>query len=323
MKVPQVAFLIGSPRSGTSWLQSMLGSHPAVVTPQELHLFCEVFADLERRWQRQLDTSSGGKRPIGLPTLMSEERFHKLMRDFLWGIYQEVLPLKPEATLILEKTPDYTLHLDLISRLVDKPIFIHLLRDGRDVAESLTQAGRSDWGASWAPRSVREAALVWKRYVKEARSACIGHECLEVRYEELLDDRAADRLAELFEFLGLEVPPDECLSILKKHEFSTLSADGRLPGLATTADLAEPDGFFRRGTAGSWSTWSDRDKWAFDQVAGDLLVELGYTQPGWTGVGPVEADFLAMKHRIAGLARRSLSRTASRTRKILKRLGIL
>ena len=30
-----LVFIVGSPRSGTSWLQQMLGSHPEIATPTE------------------------------------------------------------------------------------------------------------------------------------------------------------------------------------------------------------------------------------------------------------------------------------------------
>jgi hypothetical protein len=35
----QFLFIIGAPRSGTTWLQAMLGAHPSICTTGELKLF--------------------------------------------------------------------------------------------------------------------------------------------------------------------------------------------------------------------------------------------------------------------------------------------
>ena len=48
-------------------------------------------------------------------------------------------------------------------------------------------------------------------------------------------------------------------------------------GAAGAATRAEPTGFFRKGAVGSWrGEWSLRDRQAFAEEAGALLVELGY-----------------------------------------------
>ena len=36
----RVAFVVGAPRSGTTWLQQLLYVHPDVATGGESHLFC-------------------------------------------------------------------------------------------------------------------------------------------------------------------------------------------------------------------------------------------------------------------------------------------
>ena len=34
---PRLVFLVGLPRSGTTWLQKLLGNHPQIGTAQESH----------------------------------------------------------------------------------------------------------------------------------------------------------------------------------------------------------------------------------------------------------------------------------------------
>src|SRR5689334_13433315 len=38
----RMCFVVGAPRSGTTWLQQLLYAHPLVATGGETHLFCEV-----------------------------------------------------------------------------------------------------------------------------------------------------------------------------------------------------------------------------------------------------------------------------------------
>ena len=45
-------FLIGSQRSGTTWLQCMLGAHPAIAAPQEPEFFTQYVAKLHNSFLR-------------------------------------------------------------------------------------------------------------------------------------------------------------------------------------------------------------------------------------------------------------------------------
>src|SRR6478672_7632742 len=38
----KVGFVVGAPRSGTTWLQQLLFAHPMTCTSGESHMFCEV-----------------------------------------------------------------------------------------------------------------------------------------------------------------------------------------------------------------------------------------------------------------------------------------
>jgi hypothetical protein len=50
-------FVVGSPRSGTTWLQLLLAQHPAVATHQETHLFHNYLGPLERAYRGGRDTA--------------------------------------------------------------------------------------------------------------------------------------------------------------------------------------------------------------------------------------------------------------------------
>lgn len=80
-----------------------------------------------------------------------------------------------------DKTPGYCFHVSSIHKLLPEVRFIHLIRDGRDVALS--------WRKTWfAPgQSMRCLADAWRRHVEAVRKESDAP-VLEVRYEKLITD---------------------------------------------------------------------------------------------------------------------------------------
>lgn len=278
--------IIGAGRSGTTWLHLMLGSHPRVATGQESQVFARYLAPLMETWESELAWSQGeGVRQHGISSYLTEERFVGLLRHFALEVMGSVLAEKPTATHLLEKSPNSSYHVDLINRCLPGVRFIHVIRDGRDVAASMLGA-RSGWGRSWAPSHVEQAALEWRRSVEAALQAkAFAPRYAEVRYEDLLDGGVAE-LVRLFDFLDVPVSTPEAQEIYEAHRFDRLkSGDYRRdtfknPGVVRasgTPDRKEPPGFFRKGKSGTWREELTRaDVAEFLWVAGELLQNLGY-----------------------------------------------
>ena len=83
-----------------------------------------------------------------------------------------------------DKTPANVLHLELLARLFPRAVFIHVIRDGREVAASLAdQESASDWLAG--------KAYYWRDCVTAGRRAgrsLDGARYCEVRLEDLVAD---------------------------------------------------------------------------------------------------------------------------------------
>jgi hypothetical protein len=309
--VPRRAFIIGAPRSGTSWLQALLGAHPGVATPQELDLFSRYLPPLWDAWNYELSRSPDD-RIVGLITALTQDEFEDTLRSLAATVHRRVLALKPTATLVLEKDPDYSLHIELIDRLVPDARYLHLIRDGRDVTASLVAAGRS-WGHRWAPSAVRGAAEMWRTHVAAAQTAAsFESRYLEVRYEDLLDHGAEELLA-AFRFLDLEADIASCRQIVDSHRFSgagealPLSPSILFAGEAERrfGRAAEPSGFFRLGRSGGWrSTLTPRELAICADVFGELLVSLGYETSAPRASGRA--------HRTGATLERALRRGARR-----------
>jgi len=214
-------FILGSQRSGTTMLRLMLNNHPNLCVPHEtgfvipFYLKLDHYAPLENKnnLSRLIDDIAQhphvvngelikdkdallSKKPGDYATLIAE-----IMRSYAdacgkkrWG----------------DKTPSYTEHIDILYRLFPNAKFIHLLRDGRDVALSLQNLS---WGSKCVPRLARDWAAKTVICHKVGNVLPKGS-FFELKYENLVLEPQA-KLKEICEFLG-EDYSDEILAYSDK-----------------------------------------------------------------------------------------------------------
>ncbi|MGZ4688930.1 MAG: sulfotransferase family protein [Acidimicrobiia bacterium] len=322
--------LVGAPRSGTTWLQSMLGAHAAVTTPQETDLFHRYVRPLTDAWEWQLRGGPEGwrsRRYKGLPGVLTTKEFSALVQGVVDAALDGIARLGPDASVLLEKSPSHSLCADLVAAYAPDTKVIHVVRDGREVAASLVAAAEG-WASNWAPATIPDAARSWVRHVEGAqRYRTLGLDYHEVRYE-VLTKHDPDVLRRAYEFCGLDVTADECAARYKQHSLEATGDPGadpiRLGGefAEFAADRTEPEGFAGLGTARGWrSEWDTRDRLRFREIAGDLLVRLGYEPDDqWAASKP-----RALVYRAESTARRGIAsgarRAARRSQEIARRLS--
>ena len=267
----QFVFIVGAPRSGSTWLQAMLGAHSDVCTFGELQVFNFYTVPWEDAWNRQVALGR-----YGLPTVWTRAELQAFLEDFVERTYRRVSERNPGASVFLDKHPAYSHYIAHIDALVPNARYVHIIRDGRDVAASLLAASKG-WGALWAPGDARTAARTWKRHVVDARSASgFTDRYLEVRYEDLLADGPAE-LGRIFAFMGCAVDPAEIHTIYEGNRFEKM----REHRTASNGRSLPPD-FFRTGRAGGWrAQLGPKQRLAFASVADGLLRELGYADENW------------------------------------------
>ncbi len=110
-----------------------------------------------------------------------------------------------ENSYWIDTTPPNLMRADEISRLLPQVRFIHMIRDGRDVASSVV---REPWG----PNN-HFAALEWwrERLLKIIKATeAIPDQVKHIWLEDLVTDNREQTLNELLNFLGLD--PDEKLT---------------------------------------------------------------------------------------------------------------
>jgi hypothetical protein len=261
-------FIFGMARSGTTWVFDILNGHPLVGGALETWLFTrhDGVAPLfgKTHWP------DPGRPSSGLGRLMSRDEFVSDIRHLTGRWLSRAVG--PQHQYLVEKTPNHASVLPLIDEVFPDARFIHVIRDGRDVAISV-DAAASTWAPLWRrtfARSIRTTAATWKRTVLQGLTArsFLGERLLEVRYERLRADpiRGAH---EIFTFAQIPVT-------------TTLLAE-----IAERTDLRHyrtgEQRFRRAGEVGQWrQRWSQRQGAIFDLIAGDALVGIGYEEHrGW------------------------------------------
>lgn len=311
-------FIVGRGRSGTTLLRAMFDAHPSMCVPGESH-FVVQFA----RHRTSYETPNGfdadrftrelfkhwAFRRWGLPLGAVEDAFRAAPPiDFpaairtLYGSYASFRGKVRYG----DKTPSYVVHVGLLAATFPEAVFVHLIRDGRDVALSYLA---TDFGVS----TLGQAAIHWDRSVRAGRAAgsALGPaRYREVRYEDLV--REPERvLAELCTFVGL--PFDE--RMLRYFE--------RVSGLVPTISHSEHHrNLYRPPTVGlrDWRHHlSADDVGVFESLAGDLLDELGYERA--TARPRLGVRLTAARYRAGTGVRRVAHGTHVRTRRWRRRIA--
>jgi hypothetical protein len=160
-----------------------------------------------------------------------------------------------------DKTPGYVVTMPVLADLWPKAKFVHLIRDGRDVALSYLDQ-------PFGPRGVPDAAQLWLRRVSIGRrnGVALGTpRYFEIRYEDIVADPQA-RIAGLCDFLDLRFDP----AMLDFHERSEAVLPGKLD---RWRGLFEPI----QGGMRDWRTaMPEAMIRRFEAAAGPLLSDLGY-----------------------------------------------
>src|SRR5262249_43300645 len=145
--VPPI-FVIGINRSGTTLLSLMLDSHSRIAIPYESHFFVNYYrtrsqseileTNVQRlalvksilaepyvqRWDYQVTSEQINLDNCTNLAQTIDEIYMAYARHFekdIWG----------------DKTPSYACHLEILNNMFPTSRFIHIIRDGRDVALSI------------------------------------------------------------------------------------------------------------------------------------------------------------------------------------------
>jgi len=244
----RLVFVVGSPRSGTTFTAGTIGEQPGVVDLGEVKPLKAALPQL-----------------VSLPPAEQAAAVRRILDRFRRLAFVRHLRC-------VEQTPETSFVVGAALAAYPGSTALHVLRDGRDVVCSLLErgwlsagrAGRDDAGAGFGAYArfwveperraefeqasdARRAAWAWRRYITAARQAP-AERTVELRYEELVTApaEAAERVG-----AGLRLDPG---LLSESFESAHAQSVGRWRQDLTSEQLAD-----------------------VEAEAGDLLAELGYS----------------------------------------------
>lgn len=224
-------FVMGCPRSGTNLLyDTLLSSGEFAVYRGRLPIYQVLiprFGRVDRLENRKKMMAawlrSKGFRRSGLDSADLSAKVLENCRsggDFLSIVMGEIAR-KQQATRWALYSPDTVLRVATTKQEIPEALFVHIIRDGRDIALSLRKLGDfHPFPWSRRPRSLEETALYWEWMVQKGCRAGreIANDYVEIRYEDLVENPHRT-LKGLGEFLDHDLDYDR----IKTAALGTLS----------------------------------------------------------------------------------------------------
>ncbi len=268
------------PKSGTTWLQRMLDSHPDVSCTGEGHfingLMPKLKTVLEQHNALLKYKNDVALEHLGTAPMFTPEHLHHLTASAISLLLMSSCRGRT-VSAVGEKTPDNLQHFPLLAALFPRARFVTIVRDPRDCAVSAwfhNQRVGSDQMAQKFPDMDVFAGFVTEQWTKcltytmNFRKAHAGRLYL-LRYEDLIE-RPEPMLDGLFRFLGVPASPEILRHCAEKGAFETMTG-GRPAG------QEDRGAFLRRGTPGDWRNHFSADAQAnVLRIAGVVMALVGY-----------------------------------------------
>jgi hypothetical protein len=232
-------FVLGCHRSGTNLMYDTLMSAGSFAVHRPPFFAYESlrprYGSFARRANREklikalLDSRAfrcSGLDPVYIRSVVVEKC--RTTGDFLCIMMGELSRLQ-NAERWAVWSPDNVLHIPHIKREIPDALFLHVVRDGRDVALALTKM-KGLWRFPWdKKRAFLTAALFWQWMARYGRKygGMFPSDYLEVHFEDLVRS-PRDALAQVSKFIGDELDYDRIRRVglgAVAHPNSTFGAE--------------------------------------------------------------------------------------------------
>jgi hypothetical protein len=217
-------FIVGSPRSGTSILTWCLGQHANIFPVPESNWMGEFGLNVAASYQ--MGIARGDRTILSAMDISREEFFANFGRSINDLILRHRLDLEKKRKMTrpstepkmrwVDGTPEYSLHIYALRKLFPEAVFIHVLRDAREVVRSMLNFHRV--AGTHLVQNEEQAYKYWLRMVKACVQAeqAYGSEIVHrLCYAALIDDPER-AIRSLLEFVG-EPYSAKCLDPLSRR----------------------------------------------------------------------------------------------------------
>ena len=258
-------FVLGHGRSGTSILIKLIRKYLKVNFGTESQFIVRYYKSLKNygdikkddnlkrliidlskeRWFKRVKKRFGFEPDLTDLFLSIKERTYRGVLDAIFEQFATYHGMERWG----DKTPEYIYDLPVLNKLFPEAKYIHIVRDGRDVA-------LSEFKTQFGAKNIYKAAEEWKRKVgliHEFGSLLPAERYCEIRYEDFLS-RPSDVFQKLISFLKI-ANDDQVVQFIEKNISSDL----------------------KRGNFYKWKNELDRSqRRIFEREAGDFLRYYNY-----------------------------------------------
>lgn len=292
---------IGTQRSGSNLLRLMLNQLPEISAPHPPHILKMFFPIMSRYgdltiprhfYQLAEDVCAwvnANPVPWDGVVFQPDAILRQCRQSTLIELFVRIYETKAkhdQAEYWCCKSMESVNYVDEIEAAGISPYYIHIYRDGRDVALSFLKA-------IVGPKHVYYLAKKWdeeQRMSLLVRQKLGAQRVIQIRYEDLIHDPKAE-MHTLCNSLGVPYS-DEIFEYYHSTESLNTATSGQMWKNVAKPIMADNHDKFRR-------EFSEEQLAVFERIAGPVLNELGYQNMIWPNVpkAPFTADELAhFKH---------------------------
>jgi len=262
----KMTWILGSGRSGSTWLGTQLLNHPDNVIWNEPYVGGHF--PMVKAWQNNRDSA-----------YFFSKNHEKIWKPWLRKlILQRTLSEfgRTDKNVII-KEPNVGHGMGIVLECLPNSKLIFLLRDGRDVVDSQIDAfKKGSWnedGAVWVKNTTREQRIElfskgWTKSIESVFESFQKHDSklkMLVKYEDLLTN-TLDELRKIYDFLQISIDDVELKKIIEKYDFNKISSKKRGPGK-----------FYRSAKVGGYKdNFSEKEQEIMNSMMGDTLRKLEY-----------------------------------------------
>jgi len=250
--------------SGTTMLADSLGNHPELyIFPRETRILpyfinkLPSFGDLsELTARRKLANALGKSFPFWIennkkPVILDNNELNKSSFSGIADSMFKYFATQYGKMRWGEKSPMYLMHIGLLGDYFPESQFIHIYRDGRDVAQSFQRRWK---------KNPRWTIYRWKKIIKTGNSQGVRlgkSRYMTIKYEELTSDPER-HLRQICEFLKLRYHPSLLKTSMRQMD----------PMIKTESIVPNSQ---------KWRNYfSEKEIFELEKIAGQFLSELGY-----------------------------------------------
>ncbi|MDA8105306.1 MAG: sulfotransferase domain-containing protein [Nitrospiraceae bacterium] len=279
-----MAWVLGSPRSGSSWLVLKLLKRENIIAWNEPLVGAHLGNLVALAFNDECLTKIGRTMDVyaGEPDYFFSSIYRQAwMPYFRKMVLQRLYCQYPECLhkMVAIKEPNGSVAADMIMHLFPNSKLLFLVRDGRDVIESVLDMFRKEsWANKWMEfpvltDEVRKIVIIrqsniWNYLLAVTKSAYEFHsreKRLMIKYEELRYNTLA-KLKEIYGLLGVPADEEELQGLIDSSSFERIPDDEKGEGKV-----------IRKAKPGSWKeTFTEEEKKIMNCIMGKTLKEFGY-----------------------------------------------